>query len=90
MAHGEITMNITAPSQDLYRIVQQEVDLGAHALRHENADVAITFFQSALEKLTFQQPFYDHLVYNLLMGYTLLARQRLEAGDNTSAIYAPR
>ena len=78
-------MGITAPTQDLYATVQQEVDLGAQALRRENADMAITLFQSAIQKLTVQQPFYDHLVHNLLLSYQLLIKQQLEAGDAASA-----
>ena len=35
-------------NRGLYSTVQQEVDLGVGALKRENAQMAITFFQSAL------------------------------------------
>ena len=85
MRQGELTMEIAAPRQNLYSTVQQEVDLGAQALRRENADMAITLFQSAIQKLTVQQPFYDHLVHNLLNSYILLIKQSFQAGDTAAA-----
>ncbi len=48
-------------SRNLYSTVQQEVDLGVQALKRESADLAVTLFQSALQKLRLEQPFYDHL-----------------------------
>ena len=72
-------------TQNLYDIVQQEVDLGVRALKSENADIAITLFQSALQKMTARQPFYDHLVHNLLLSYKLLIEQLFKAGDSASA-----
>jgi tetratricopeptide (TPR) repeat protein len=72
-------------SRNLYSIVQQEVDLGVQALKRENADLAVTLFQSALRKLTIGEPFYDHLVHNLLLSYKLLIEQLFKSGDADSA-----
>jgi tetratricopeptide (TPR) repeat protein len=73
-------------SQNLYSILQEEVELGAQALKSESADMAVTFFQSALQKLTIDQPFYDHLVHNLLLSYKLLIEKLLKAGDTLTAL----
>ena len=73
-------------SKNLYGILQQEVELGGQAMQRGNADVAITFFQSALQKLNVDQPFYDHLVHNLLLSYTLLIEQLLRKGDRSLAV----
>ncbi len=70
---------------NLYSTVQQEVDLGVQALKRESADMAVTLFQSALQKLTVEQPFYDHLVHNLLLSYKLLIEQLFNAGDADAA-----
>jgi len=72
-------------SRNLYSTVQQEVDLGVQALKRESADMAVTLFQSALQKLTVRQPFYDHLVHNLLLSYKLLIEQLFKSGDVDSA-----
>lgn len=72
-------------SRNLYGIVQQEVELGVQALKREDADMAVMLFQSALRKLTIGQPFYDHLVHNLLLSYKLLIEQLFEAGGAASA-----
>jgi tetratricopeptide (TPR) repeat protein len=66
--------------------LQQEVDLGARSLHSGNAEAAITLFQSALSKLTVDQPFYDHLVHNLLLSYSLLIEQRLKQDDFRTAL----
>jgi hypothetical protein len=76
---------IAPSSRDHYAIVQQEVDLGASALTRGNAEMAITFFQSALQKLSIRDPFHDHLVHNLLLSHKLLIEQKLAAGDEVSA-----
>ncbi|MEP6703370.1 MAG: sulfotransferase domain-containing protein [Acidobacteriota bacterium] len=76
---------IAPSSRDQYGTVQQEVDLGASALVREDAEMAIIFFQSALQKLSIRQPFHDHLVHNLLLSYKLLIEQKLTAGDEASA-----
>jgi hypothetical protein len=73
-------------SVNVYSIVQQEVDLGVHALSRKKADVAVTLFQSALQKLTVRQPFYDHLVHNLLLSYKMLIEKRLKSGDARTAL----
>ena len=43
-------------------------------------------FQSALQKLTVDQPFYDHLVHNLLLSYELLIQKLLKQGDTSTAL----
>src|SRR6266568_6175127 len=79
---------ITVPHlrQNLYSILQQEVELGGQALKRESADMAVTFFQSALQKLTMDQPLYDHLVHNLLLSYKLLIEKLLKQGDTSTAL----
>ena len=80
------TIDLPHLSQNLYSILQQEVDLGVQALESESAEVAVTMFQSALQKLSVDQPFYDHLVYNLLLSYELLIQKRLQKGDTSTAL----
>jgi Sulfotransferase domain len=80
------TLDIPVTSRNLYSTLQQEVDLGGQALQQGSADMAITFFQSALQKLTPDQPFYDHLVHNLLLSYRLLIEQLLQSGDRPLAL----
>lgn len=72
---------------NLYAVVRQEVDLGLLALERKNADLAVTLFRSGLRKLSAGQPFYDHLVHNLLLGYKLLIEQLFEAGRADAADY---
>ncbi|PYS66070.1 MAG: hypothetical protein DMF74_02105, partial [Acidobacteria bacterium] len=79
------TIEIPTASGNLYRTLQQEVELGAQALRSERADMAVTFFQSALQKISLTDPFYDHLVHNLLSSYLLLIEQLLKQGDTNTA-----
>jgi hypothetical protein len=69
-----------------YRIVQQEVDLGVSALQTNDPQMAVTFFQSALQKLSIRDPFHDHLVHNLLSSYKLIVEQTLAAGDVDTAL----
>jgi hypothetical protein len=78
-------IDLPSSSESLYTIVQQEVDLGVQALQREGADMAVTLFQSALQKLSIDQPFYDHLVHNLLLSYELLIKQLLKRGDTSTA-----
>ncbi|MGB7201775.1 MAG: sulfotransferase domain-containing protein [Pyrinomonadaceae bacterium] len=85
MRHAVQTIDAPNGSGNLYSVVQQEVDLGAQALKH-GSEMAITFFQSALQKLTVDQPFYDHLVHNLLLSYKLLIEKRLKSGDIQTAV----
>jgi hypothetical protein len=61
--------------------LQQEVELGIQALKHESADLAVTLFQSALQKLRVDEPFYDHLVHNLLLSYRFLIEKLLKQND---------
>src|SRR5436853_7165278 len=79
------TIEIPEASGNLYRTLQQEVELGAQALRSERADMAVTFFQSALQKISLTDPFYDHLVHNLLSSYMLLIDQLLKRGETYQA-----
>lgn len=80
------TIDVPHLSQNLYSILQQEVELGRQALKRESADMAVTFFQSALQKMTVDQPFYDHLVHNLLLSYKLLIEELLKNGDRPMAV----
>ena len=73
-------------NQNLASALQQEVDLGVQALQSGNADMAVTLFQSALQKVNVRQPFYDHLVHNLLLSYKLLVENLLAAGDLETAL----
>lgn len=79
------TIDVSHLSENLYSILEQEVDLGSQALQRESADMAVTLFQSALQKLTIDQPFYDHLVHNLLLSYKLLIEDLLKQGDILTA-----
>ena len=83
---GHKPSDVPQSSESLYSILQQEVDLGAQALKRGNADMAVTLFQSALQKLTVEQPFYDHLVHNLLISYKLLIEQLLKQGESATAL----
>ncbi|HEX2639456.1 MAG TPA: sulfotransferase domain-containing protein [Pyrinomonadaceae bacterium] len=85
MVSAEQTIDVPDQLRNLYSNLQQEVDLGVRALERQDADVAATLFKSALEKLTVQQPFHDHLVHNLLLSYKLLIEQASKAGDTASA-----
>jgi len=80
------TIDVSHLSQNLYTILQQEVALGIQALSRESADMAVTLFQSALQKLTVDQPLYDHLVHNLLLSYRLLIKKLLQNGDTATAL----
>ncbi len=79
-------INLPLTNPDLYMTLQQEVELGSQALHRGSADMAVTFYQSALQKLTVDQPFYDHLVYNLLQSYKVLIEQLLKNGDRALAL----
>jgi tetratricopeptide (TPR) repeat protein len=80
------TIDVPHLSGNLYSILQQEVELGGDALKRGSADMAVTFFQSALQKLTIEEPFYDHLVHNLLLSYKLLIEGLLKKGDTNTAL----
>jgi hypothetical protein len=79
MHQPDQTIELTVPDRNLYSVLQQEVDLGVQALGEGKADVAVTLFESALQKLTADQPFYDHLVHNLLLSFKLLIEQLMKA-----------
>ena len=79
------TIDVPHLSRNLYGILADEVALGVQALQRESADMAVTLFQSALQKLTVDQPLYDHLVHNLLLSYKLLIEQLLKNGDPSTA-----
>src|SRR2546423_10043061 len=80
------TIDVPHLSENLYSILQQEVDLGGQALKRESSEMAVTMFQSALQKLTIDQPFYDHLVHNLLLSYSLLIERLLKKGEQSTAM----
>lgn len=73
-------------SRSQYSTVQLEVDLGVKALSNNDAEMAIVFFQSAQQKLTVRQPFYDHLLHNLLLSYKLRIEQALGNGEHPAAL----
>ena len=79
-------IDVPHTSGNLYSVLQQEVELGARALEQRSPEMAVTLFQSALQKLTLDRPFYDHLVYNLLASYHLLIEQLLGRGDTPAAL----
>ncbi len=85
MGRAEQFIDIEESNRNLYTTIQQEVEMGSQALAREDADMAITLFQSALHKLSVEQPFYDHLVHNLLLSYKLLIEQLFKVGDATAA-----
>ena len=80
------TLDVPPANANLYSILQQEVELGALALSRESGEMAVTLFQSALQKMTVDQPFYDHLVHNLLLSYKLLIEGLLKKGDRSMAL----
>ncbi len=79
------TFDASTLNQNVVSALQQEVDLGVQALTRGSGEVAVTFFQSALNKLTAEQPFYDHLVHNLLLAYKLVIENLLKAGNTAMA-----
>jgi tetratricopeptide (TPR) repeat protein len=86
MKQSHRTISASKLNQSLISVLQQEVDMGVQALNRGSADMAITLFQSALSKIGVDQPFYDHLVHNLLLSYKLLAEQKLQAGEASTAL----
>ncbi len=86
MQQSPQTIDASNLNQNLLSVLQQEVDFGTKALKQGNADVAVTFFQSALQKMTADMPFYDHLVHNLVLGYKCLIEDLLARGDNDAAV----
>ncbi len=86
MQQSPQTIDASNLNQNLVSVLQQEVDFGAQALKHGNADVAVTFFQSALRKMTVEMPFYDHVVHNLLLSYKNLAEKLFADGNEELAL----
>jgi len=80
------TIDVPPLNGNLYSILVEEVDLGCKALVLECAVMAVTVFQSALQKLTVDDPFYDHLVHNLLSSYELLIKNLLQQDDRSTAL----
>ena len=79
------SLEISEFSGNLYQTLQQEVELGVQALRNGRSNMAVTFFQSALQKISSTDPFYDHLVHNLLSSYILIIEQFLKLGQRATA-----
>ncbi len=77
-------------NNNLVSVLQQELDLGTQALQRGNADVAVTFFQSALQKMTAEMPFYDHVVHNLLLSYKGVAETLFDDGNAELAVQFAR
>src|SRR5688500_9690233 len=86
MQQSPKTIDASTLDRNLVSVLQQEVDFGAQALKQGNADVAVTFFQSALQKMTADMPFYDHLVHNLLLSYKGLVEKLLAEGNAETAM----
>src|ERR1043165_2625782 len=80
------TIDVPDDRLNLYSILEQEAELGVQALTRGSADMAVTFFQSALQKMTVDQPLYDHLVHDLLLSYKLLIQQLLQNHDPSTAV----
>lgn len=85
MHQSRQTIDASNLNQNLLSALQQEVDFGAQALKQGNPDVAVTFFQSALRKMTAEMPFYDHLIHNLLLSYKSLIERLLAEGKTDPA-----
>src|SRR5262249_39335301 len=79
------TIELPQMSENLYRTLQQEIELGVQALNRQSGDLAVTLFQSAVRKVTVEQPLYDHLVHNLLASYKLVIERSLHAHDTSLA-----
>src|SRR5215831_2203467 len=79
------TIELPPASGNLYRTLQQEIELAVQALNRQSGDLAVTLFQSALRKVTVEQPLYDHLVHNLLASYKLVIERSLHARDTSLA-----
>jgi hypothetical protein len=86
ITHSDTTFDVPPDALNLYSILQQEVDIGVQAFERESADVAVTFCQSALQKMTVDLQLYDHLVHNLLLSYKLLIKQLLKNQGTSIAL----
>lgn len=85
MQQSPQTVDASNLNRNLVSVLQQELDFGAQALKQGNPDTAVTFFQSALQKMTVEMPFYDHVVHNLLLSYKGLVEKLLDTGDDETA-----
>ncbi|MGD9589132.1 MAG: sulfotransferase domain-containing protein [Pyrinomonadaceae bacterium] len=85
MHQSRQTIDASNLNQNLLSALQQEVDFGAQALKQGNPEIAVTFFQSALAKMSVEMPFYDHLLHNLLLSYKAVVERLLEKEDHDSA-----
>jgi len=86
MQQSPQTIGASSLNHNLASVLQQEVDFGAQALKQGNPDIAVTFFQSALQKMTVDMPFYDHLVHNLVLSYKGLVEDLLSRGETEAAV----
>lgn len=85
MQQSPETIGAADLNRNLVSVLQQELDFGTQALRQGNPDVAVTFFQSALQKMTSDMAFYDHVVHNLLLSYKGVAEKQIAAGNDELA-----
>lgn len=69
-------------------IIQQEVELGVRSLQHNQPDMSIGFFRSALSKVSPDFPFVDHISHNLLLAHKQRIEQLFaqERGDDALAL----
>src|SRR2546428_7694842 len=79
------TIEIPEASGNLYRTLQQEVELGAQALRSERADMAVTSFSNAPQKNFFINSFFEPFVPHLLFAYMLPILQMMKHSGNITA-----
>lgn len=86
MQQSPQTIDASNLNQNLVGVLQQEVDFGTQALKQGTPDVAVTFFQSALKKMTVDMPFYDHVVHNLLLSYKGVTERSFDTGDGDLAL----
>lgn len=86
MQQSPKTIGAADLNRNLAGVLQQELDFGTQALRQGNPDVAVTFFQSALQKMTADMPFYDHVVHNLLLSYKGITEKHLASGNEELAV----
>lgn len=86
MQNAHQTVSASKLNENLTSALQQEVDFGVQALKQGNPDVAVTFFQSALAKMTVEMPFYDHVVHNLLLSYKGISEKLFADGKEELAL----
>jgi tetratricopeptide (TPR) repeat protein len=86
MQQSPKTIGASDLNRNLVSVLQQELDFGTQALKQGNPDVAVTFFQSALQKMTAEMPFYNHVVHNLLLSYKSVTEKLFAEGDEELAL----